>query len=176
MWFRGFALQILKKLNFNRVPWLTRSRHMILGVWYLKIRKNIENMLWNHGYYDSWLVSMILSRVRLRVKIMVARSNVCRQKVWIVARNAKTSRVYPELKKTVAKRDRSRKVDGCFEKIKLLLSLGLGINIKQLVEGRLFPRSSYLDVYIYIFQINNAIIFLNQPLKRSCVSWFSQVR
>ena len=109
MWFRGFALQILKKLNFNRVPWLTRSRHMILGVWYLKIRKNIENMLWNHGYYDSWLVSIILSRVRLRVKIMVARSNVCRQKVWIVTWNAKTSRVYPELKKTVAKRDRSIK-------------------------------------------------------------------
>ena len=109
MWFRGFALQILKKLNFNRVPWLTRSRHMILGVWYLKIRKNIKNMLWNHGYYNSWLVSIIMSRVRLRVKIMVARSNVCWQKLWIVARNAKTSRVYPELKKTVAKRDRSRK-------------------------------------------------------------------
>ena len=107
MWFRGFALQILKKLNFNRVPWLTRSRHMILGVWYLKIRKNIKNMLWNHGYYNSWLVSIIMSRVRLRVKIMVARSNVCWQKLWIVARNAKTSRVYPELKKTVAKRDRS---------------------------------------------------------------------
>ena len=99
--------KIGKNGKLSTMCWLARARHMILGVWYLKIRKNIKNMLWNHGYYNSWLVSIIMSRVRLRVKIMVARSNVCWQKLWIVARNAKTSRVYPELKKTVAKRDRS---------------------------------------------------------------------
>ena len=153
------TLNLKKNGKLSTMCWLARARHMILGVWYLKIRKNIKNMLWNHGYYNSWLVSIIMSRVRLRVKIMVARSNVCWQKLWIVARNAKTSRVYPELKKTVAKRDRSRKVDGCFEKIKLLLSLSLGINIKQLVEGSLFPRSSHLHVYIYLFQIHR-VFFL----------------